>query len=85
VAVSKDGMQHGCVIPSTKPLELRRPENVVLQQMEQDDMASETRRDQSPAPERETPKDWRSSARPPAQSGPRIVSDGPELPRSNLC
>jgi hypothetical protein len=48
-------------------------------------MASETREHQTAAPERETPKDLRSSARPPVQSGPRIVSDGPELPRSNLC
>jgi hypothetical protein len=47
-------------------------------------MASEIRRDQSAVSERETAKDLRP-ARAPAQSGPRIVNDGPELPRSNLC
>jgi hypothetical protein len=84
VAVSKDGMQHGCVIPSIRRLELHRPENVVLQQMEQDDMPSDIRREPNAAPERETSKDL-PSVRPPTPSGPRIVNDGPESPRSNLC
>jgi hypothetical protein len=53
--------------------------------MEQDDMASETRRDQGAASGREPLKDSGSSARPPAQGNPRIFNDGPELPRSNLC
>jgi hypothetical protein len=65
------------------PLELHRPENVVLQQMEQDDMPSDIRREPNAAPERETSKDL--PVRPPTPSGPRIVNDGPESPRSNLC
>jgi hypothetical protein len=48
-------------------------------------MAKENLGDQSPAPGREPPKDLRSSTRPSPQGGPRIVNDGPELPRSNLC
>jgi hypothetical protein len=52
--------------------------------MEQDDMPSDIRREPNAAPERETSKDL-PSVRPPTPSGPRIVNDGPESPRSNLC
>jgi hypothetical protein len=65
-------------------LELRRPENVVLQQMEQDDMADENS-DQRAATEREQPKDVRSSTRPSPQSGPPVFNDGLESPRSGDC
>jgi hypothetical protein len=47
-------------------------------------MPSDIRREPNAAPERETSKDLRS-VRPPTPSGPRIVNDGPESPRSNLC
>jgi hypothetical protein len=43
--------------------ELRRLENVVLQQMEQDDMAGKNRDDQAAVPEREQLKDLRPSTR----------------------
>jgi hypothetical protein len=53
--------------------------------MEQDDMASESHEDQCEVPKRETIKDLRSSAKPAAPSGPPILNDGPELPRSSHC
>jgi hypothetical protein len=65
--------------------ELRRLENVVLQQMEQDIMASETQPDQRAAPEHKSTKDSRSSTPASPPSTPRILNDGPELLRSNLC
>jgi hypothetical protein len=48
-------------------------------------MASENRKDQAAAPEREPAKDLPSSARPTPHGGSRIINDGPESPRSNLC
>jgi hypothetical protein len=66
-------------------LELRRGENVVLQQMEQDDMSSDNGSDQRVAPEREQPEDVRPSTRPSPQSGPPVFNDGLESPRSGHC
>jgi hypothetical protein len=66
-------------------LELRRPENVVLQQMEQDDMADENHSDRRVTPEREQPKDVRPSTRPSPQSGTPVFNDGLEQPRSGHC
>ena len=65
--------------------ELRGAKDVVLQQMEQDGMASENHGDQRAATERETVKDSRPSTKPSAPSGPPILNDGPELPRSSHC
>jgi hypothetical protein len=53
--------------------------------LEPDDMANENRTDQRAAPERELPKDLRSSSRPLPQSGPPILNDGLESPRSSDC
>jgi hypothetical protein len=64
--------------------ELGGPENVVLQQLEQDDMASENHGDQRVAPERKPLKDLHSTTRTPQQGGPPL-NDGPELLRSNHC
>ncbi len=65
--------------------ELRRLENVVLQQMEQDTVANENHPDQRAGPEREQPKDLRLSTPRSPPRGPRILNDGPELLRSNHC
>jgi hypothetical protein len=65
--------------------ELRRLENVVLQQMEQDTMASENHPDQPAVSERKPSQDPRSSAPPSLPKTPRIFNDGPELLRSNHC
>jgi hypothetical protein len=59
-------------------------QNVVLQQLEQDDMASDIRRDQPVAPEREPLKGSHSTTRTSQQGGPPL-NDGPELLRSNHC
>jgi hypothetical protein len=66
-------------------VELRRLENVVLQQMGQDTMASENHPDPRTAPERKRPQDSRSSTPPSPPTGPRIVNEGPELLRSKHC
>ena len=60
-------------------------ENVVLQQLEQDIMASDNHADQRAATEREQPQDPRSSTPPSPPRVPQILHDGPELPRSNHC
>ena len=65
--------------------ELRCLENVVLQQMEQDDMASENHGDQRAEPKRETIKDLRPATKPSPPSRPAILNDGPELLRSSHC
>jgi hypothetical protein len=65
--------------------ELPGPENVVLQQLEQDDMPSESSRDERGAPQRKPGDDMRPPPRPAQQNGPPILNDGPELPRSNDC
>jgi hypothetical protein len=82
-ALSLSGSRERTMRQRAVTRELRRPENVVLQQMEHDDMASENRSDQSASTKHEPPKDLRSSTRPAPQ--PRILSEGLELPRSNLC
>jgi hypothetical protein len=64
--------------------ELDPIENVVPQQMEQDDMASETHPDQRQTPEQESRKEWHSPAQPP-QGGPPMLIHGLELPRSSDC
>ena len=46
-------------------------------------MATENHSDQSVSTKHEPQKDLRSSTRPSPQ--PRILSEGLELPRSNLC
>jgi hypothetical protein len=66
-------------------LELPRPKNVVLQQLEQDDMPSESSSDKRGTPQRKPLEDARSPQRPAQQDGPPILNDGPELPRSNDC
>jgi hypothetical protein len=53
--------------------------------LEQDDMPSESSRDERAAPERKPGDDTRSPPRPAQQNGPPILNDGPELPRSNDC
>jgi hypothetical protein len=53
--------------------------------MEHDDMASDNHGDQRAAPERKPINDSRPSTRPPQQTGPSIVNDGPELLRSSHC
>jgi hypothetical protein len=65
--------------------ELRRLENVVLQQLEQDSMASENSPDPRAAPANENPKGLRLSTRPSPQSGPPISNEGLESPRSSHC
>jgi len=65
--------------------ELRGAKDVVLQQMELNGMASENHGDQRAATERETVKDSRPFTKPSAPSGPPILNDGPELPRSSHC
>jgi hypothetical protein len=65
--------------------ELHRLENVVLQQMEQDDMANENPRDQGVASEPDQPKESRSPAEMPPQSGPPALDGGLESPRSSNC
>jgi hypothetical protein len=64
--------------------ELRRPENVVLQQLEQDNMASENDGVHGAAPGRGPIKDPRLPT-PSPPSGPPILGDGLESPRSNDC
>jgi hypothetical protein len=69
--------------------ELRGPQNVVLQQMEQDIMAqshvtAENHSDQGAAA-RQTPKDLPSSARPSPQKRPPVSNDGLETLRSSDC
>jgi hypothetical protein len=61
------------------------PKMLSCSKWRQDDMANDNRRDPGAATERELPKDIRSPAKPLPQSGPRILNDGPELLRSNLC
>jgi hypothetical protein len=68
-----------------KAAELRGAKNVVLQQMEQDDMAGENHDDQRASTKRETIKDLRSSAKPSVPSGPPILNEGPESLRSSHC
>jgi hypothetical protein len=53
--------------------------------MEQDDMANENHGDPRDSTKRETIKDLRSSTKPSAPSGPPILNNGPELPRSSHC
>jgi hypothetical protein len=53
--------------------------------MEQDDMASENHDGQRAETKRGAIKDSRSSTKPSAPSGPPILNDGPELPRSSHC
>jgi hypothetical protein len=65
-------------------VELRRLKIVVLQQMEQDGMASDNRGDQRAASARDQVKDSRSPARP-APSSPPILNDGLESLRSGHC
>jgi hypothetical protein len=65
-------------------VKLGRPENVVLQQLEQDNMASENHGDQCLAPERKPSQDLGSTTPTPQQGGPPL-NDGPELLRSNHC
>jgi len=65
--------------------ELRRLENVVLQQMEHDDMASDNRRDQRAVSERDQIKDSRSPTRPSPRPGPPVLNDGLESLRSGHC
>ncbi len=48
-------------------------------------MASENHGDQRASTKRETIKDLRSSTKPSVPSGPPILNDGPELPRSSDC
>jgi hypothetical protein len=64
--------------------ELGLIKNVVLQQMELEDMTNENRSDQRAAPERGQRPGMRSTPAS-AHSGPPILSDGLELPRSNHC
>jgi hypothetical protein len=66
-------------------VELRRLENIALQRMELDSVASENHPDQRARPEREQPEDSRLSTRRSPPNGPRILNDGPELLRSNHC
>jgi hypothetical protein len=65
-------------------MKLRWHNNVVLQQTEQDDMASDNRSDQRAAHERETRKVIHSLPAA-AQGGPPNFSGGLELPRSRHC
>jgi hypothetical protein len=65
--------------------ELRRRENVVLQQLEQNCMAKENQADERAASEREPLKDSRPSNRPLPQNGPPIFNHGLESPRSSNC
>ena len=53
------------------PTELGRPENVVLQQLEQDNMASDNHGDPRVAPERKPPKDLHSTTRPHSKAARR--------------
>jgi hypothetical protein len=65
-------------------MELRWHNNVVLQQTEHDDMASDNRSDQRAAPSREPRKVIHSIPASP-QGGPPNFSGGLELPRSSHC
>jgi len=65
-------------------VKLGRLENVVLQQLEQGNMAGENHGDPCVAPERKPSKDLRSTTPTPQQGGPPL-NDGPELLRSNHC
>src|SRR5882724_2373450 len=80
-----------CYCTTSRPIrsdrsaaELGRPENGVLQQTEQDDIAGENHGDQCVAPQRKPSTDSRSTTRTPQQGGPPL-NDGPELLRSNHC
>jgi hypothetical protein len=48
-------------------------------------LANENHDDQRATTKRETIKDLRSSTKPSAPTGPPILNDGPELPRSSDC
>jgi hypothetical protein len=48
-------------------------------------MSSENKTEKSTVPEREPVKDLRSSRRPFPRSGPPILNDGLESPRSSHC
>ena len=67
----------------SRPAELRRLQNVVLQQMEHDDMVSDNRSDPrvAPAPQR---KDIHSAPAA-SRSGPPILSEGLEFLRRSHC
>jgi hypothetical protein len=65
--------------------ELPRRKNVVLQQMEHDDMASEHHGDRQAADQRKQPSDPRSPAPPLPQGGPPLLNEGLEVPRSSHC
>jgi hypothetical protein len=66
-------------------MELGCLENVVLQQMEQDDMASDNRSDQRAASGRDQIKDSRSPAQPSPRPGPPVLNGGLESLRSGHC
>jgi hypothetical protein len=66
-------------------VELRGLENVVLQQMEHDDMASENHRDNRTTPERDQLKGSRLPVRPSPPSTSPILNDGLESLRSIHC
>jgi hypothetical protein len=66
-------------------VELRRPEHVVLQQSEQDNMPNEHRLDSDTPVPRQPLKDLHPSKRPAPQSAPPILSEGLESPRSSDC
>ena len=62
-----------------------RPENVVLQQLEQDDMPSKSHGDRRAALARKQAKGSRSRETPSTPAGPPASNDGLELPRSRDC
>ena len=67
--------------PIRKLAELRRLENVVLQQMEHDDMANENHQDNARRPSATSSRIALAGAAIP----PAVLNDGPELLRSSHC
>jgi hypothetical protein len=66
-------------------LELARTNYVVLQQMEHDNMASDSLNGQQVVDERKQPRDPRTPAPRLAQGGPPLVNEGLEVPRGVHC
>jgi hypothetical protein len=65
--------------------ELPGGKNVVLQQLEHDDMASEHQSDKPAIPERDQPRQVRPPSQPAPQRRPPLQIDGIELLRDGNC